>query len=247
MTKPLDDNVKRGRGRPGRDWDALFAEWLKSGLPRKQFLALHGIDWRNGSANKKTKDWERAIDETASHIQDMKLQMIRPQSKVAQVVDNVTAVPPDAKSAGKSSADGSPPPPPEYKVAGIGPANSWQQIQSWRNAQGATDWKTNDTIRMHIQLILKEALQKDAKGNWRSALKPAEVRQLAAAASDIQRTQRLSLGLSTENIGVDMPQTHIETPVENSAPKPNLFVVEISRSGRFVAARPRRVSGGEAS
>jgi len=227
-------STKKGRGRPPKDWELLFTEWLKSGLPKNDFLALKGIDYRGGTAAAKTRTWTTAIDEVANRLNDMKLAQTAPSAKAAALVDNLTQK--EVKQADGTVAV-------ETTIAGISPANSWQQIQRWRNAQGATDWKTADSIRMHIQLILKTALKKNETNNsWYSDLKPSEVRQLAAAANDIQRSQRLSLGLSTENIGVDMPQTHIETPQEGGGIKPNLFVVEISKSGRFVNARPRRVS-----
>jgi len=123
-------STKKGRGRPPKDWELLFTEWLKSGLPKNDFLALKGIDYRGGTAAAKTRTWTTAIDEVANRLNDMKLAQTAPSAKAAALVDNLTQK--EVKQADGTVAV-------ETTIAGISPANSWQQIQRWRNAQGATD------------------------------------------------------------------------------------------------------------
>ena len=140
----------------------------------------------------------------------------------------------------------------------------WGQVQEWRANQAVNDWKTAERIRNHIHMIAHQNVAEepltDAKGKpvlddhgkpkmrLTSKLKPSDVRQLATAASDIQRMQRLAVGLSTDNIGIDLPRnagdgSHISKPAEQDTGI--LFVVEMSKDGKFVRQRPRMIEQNE--
>lgn len=236
MVVKLQDNADgpKKRGRKGYDWDALMVEWLKSGLPKKDFFKINGICVKSGSTWKKTAHWEKALDETGKHIDAMRDRASMPPKDVHMVVDNIVQRPVGDPKDGKT----------EPTVVGIGPGNSWQKIQQWRQNQAATDWKMGDSLRVHIQICLKGALQRNERGEYITTLKPTEIRQLTQAASEIQRIQRLSLGLATDNIGLDAQvETHVEAPKDAAGDQPkNVFVVELNKDGRFVRARPRRIS-----
>ena len=127
--------------------------------------------------------------------------------------------------------------------------SAWQLVQDWRRKQAKDDYQTADQARLAIKLTLKDSLKQEAgpdgKPVYRTTLKPHEIRQLTQAMTDIQRVQRLALGLSTENVGVDNPAPpggHVEknvTPTEEPIPT---FVVELSTRGKFMRPRPRRVN-----
>jgi hypothetical protein len=57
----------------------------------------------------------------------------------------------------------------------------------------------------------------------------------------VQRIQRLSLGMSTENVGVDRPEenVNVEKSTDGDGPQLPVYVVEMSRGGKFVRARLR--------
>lgn len=239
-----DKDKPKKPGRPPRDWERLFGDWLKSGLPRKDFLTSIGIDPRSGSAQKNTKHWQDALRGARDELHDQYVATIG-NRRVAEVVSNVPLMPSDelARGPGDAQAQAAR----EAASPGPNPRTSWNKVLDWRANQANHDWKTSDTIRMHIALVLKHGLQKirvDGRDEWATTLKPGDIRQLAMAAADVQRVQRLALGMSTDNIGVDSPDSNVEKAVESAdGTKPaNLFVVEMTKGGKFTRARPRRAS-----
>lgn len=135
-------------------------------------------------------------------------------------------------------------------VAASASPQGWQLLQQWRRKQAVEDWKGADQVRMVVKMLLKDSVKEttapDGKKSYSTTLKPHEVRQITQALSDVQRIQRLAIGLSTENVGIDQPaaagdQQHVEkdvTPREEPIP---VFVVEMSSRGKFLRPRPRRV------
>ena len=124
-------------------------------------------------------------------------------------------------------------------------AELWQVVQQWRRMQASEDWKTADAIRNHAKLILNNSLTKDIDGSVQTKLLPRELVALADAMEKVQRMQRLALGMSTENVGMDAPepQSHVaqgETTLEDEDGCP-VFVVEVNQNGKFVRPKPRRV------
>jgi hypothetical protein len=80
------------------------------------------------------------------------------------------------------------------------------KIVRWRESQALADWRTAEKLRRYIVNMLVRADQISAEGNEALAIFGAQsVRQIAAAMVDLQKMQRLALGLSSENIGFRMP------------------------------------------
>lgn len=121
-------------------------------------------------------------------------------------------------------------------------ASLWQVVQQWRQTQAESDWKTANAIRDHCKLILNRSIEKDANGNPTTKLTPRDLVNLSDAMEKIQRIQRLALGMSTENIGVDRPseETHVASDDTIDCP---VFIVEVNDNGKFVRARPKQVGG----
>jgi hypothetical protein len=136
-------------------------------------------------------------------------------------------------------------------------ADTWHQIKSWRENQALTDWKMAETLRNHVRMICAENTiivpERDARGRevldasgrpkmkYKSNLKANEVKCLADAATSIQKIQRLAIGLSTENVGVDLPTKVDEPHLEKNVIDIPTFVVEVSEAGKFEKPRPRRI------
>lgn len=235
--KANDPAPKVATGRPARDWDALFQDWLKSGLTRAEYLKTVGINPRSGSANKNTANWERHV--VKAHEQVAAQISTHGSRKNVDLVQTTNDTPQGEKVAGLSS-------------------QSWKHVQDWRNGQVISDWRTTDTIRAHINSILKRGWQRVEVRNEAgkliayenvSTLTPSEIRQLSTAAAEVQRVQRLALGLSTENIGleaiIENADSNVEktgTPADKDDKPRNLFIVEMSKNGKFVRARPRQAS-----
>lgn len=245
-SSPISSRAKRARDmprrrgrKPSRDWDALFFKWLKSGLTRLEFLKNEKLSTSSGTVSVNTRHWEvRKAEWLARPPQNV--ERVEEVSNVVQI--DRTAVVPEVMG---------------RDVEEVHPAAqpaAWQIIQKWRQKQALEDVRMADSLRTQIKLILKGALVKvekvDAAGQtqieYKTSLKPHEVRALSNAAGDLQRIQRLALGLSTENIGVDDPRgaSHVEPEgtqaVAGDEPIP-IFAVEMSRRGKFMRSRPRRV------
>ncbi len=118
----------------------------------------------------------------------------------------------------------------------------WHMVQGWRRRQAPDDWKTADALRSHLKMILNENTVKDKHGKHISELRPQDLEKLANVALSIQKIQRLALGMSTENIGVDRPDTQVETPeVEDTGEVIPIYHAEVNVNGKWVRSTPRRV------
>ena len=137
---------------------------------------------------------------------------------------------------------------------------AWDQVQTCKSDQALLDWRTAERVRNHVNMLTHQHVREvphlypdgsprlDAAGRPKvkleSTLTPMQVRQLAEAVAAVQRTQRLALGMSTDNIGLDLPPsagsgTHVAQPSpEDEAP---LFIVEMTQNGKFVRQRPTRI------
>lgn len=231
-------------GRPGTNWGRLFEEWLATDMPKRDFIKLQGLDLRSGTTFTRTRDWEE------------RAQARREGRETINVTPIVAGGPTLKEIEAEIEELRRSPDPPErkdkkayFRIAELVYENeqpevaSWQKIQTWRSLQASTDWRLADKIKVHLQLILDAGFRERDDGTYESKLSTTELRQLARSMSDVQRIQRLALGMSTENIGLDVGETHVEAPKADGeeAPK-NMFVVELSLGGKFTRARPRRVS-----
>jgi hypothetical protein len=195
----------------GYDWEDLFARWARSGLKKNEFLKKEGINPNGMIAKRKTEGWY--VDVTkASRI-------LRGQSKEDEVETVLKAM--DAKDD---------PLPPGNALKEI-----WQIVQTWRQKQSEHDYRLADVIRLHCKVLLKNSLSskmnKDGSETMISNLKPNDLLSIARIAETVQRVQRLALGLSTENIGVDRG---IEVDNNENVP---IFEVQMSENGKFVNVR----------
>jgi hypothetical protein len=122
-------------------------------------------------------------------------------------------------------------------------ADIWQIIQQWRKGQAINDYKAAEAIRNHVELILKsglEVVEVGSKKVKRVTLKPVDLKHLAECIEKLQRIQRLALGMSTDNIGVDIGET--DSRVEQVTDDCPVFAVEVNKNGKFIRPRPRQVN-----
>jgi hypothetical protein len=238
------EKPKRGRGRPqSHDWDDLFKRWAVSGLSKSEFLQRNNINVRYGSVMRNTRTWYPRLEE----IRSKTLQTVgayHAQEHVREVVDAKPEA--DREAVAKElGIDLS-----EIKTEAQ--PSTWQVIAKWRSRQAIDDWRLADQIRTQIRIILKNAVKRkvsiDDAGNqvtdYSTSLSPHELRALTTAVESIQRVQRLALGLSTDNVGVNFPMPvdsddkGKEKPEDRVIP---IFQVRMNRAGRFEASRPRQV------
>ena len=124
-------------------------------------------------------------------------------------------------------------------------AEVWSLVRGHRKKQAISDFETAEALRNHVKLILTKAVAVGENGETITKLKPADCANLARTLIDIQRVQRLALGMSTENVGVDRPDdgSHVETGDDEMGVP--IFEVQISDNGKFKRARPILINGGK--
>jgi hypothetical protein len=190
------------------DWDELFAEWVKSGLKKKDFLKKKGINVHGMIARRKTEGWHLDVAKARDILktEDSEVDM---QMAVIESVANEN--------------------PPKEALKEI-----WQIVQQWREKQAENDYKLADIIRIHAKVLLKTNLiyKSNQEGSEEvfSKLKPNDLLAICKVAETVQRIQRLALGLSTENIGVD---SGAKADIDNVP----VFEVQVNADGKFVSIR----------
>jgi hypothetical protein len=83
-----------------------------------------------------------------------------------------------------------------------------QRILNWRQRQAQLDWTTGENIRRYIGLLLDSAIILDpVTGEKILKYNPSDMKSMTSALLDVQKIQRLALGLSSENIGFPLKGT----------------------------------------
>ena len=104
--------------------------------------------------------------------------------------------------------------------------DAWAQVRQWRAHQARQDYLSADQIRQLIERKIDDIKTQDT-------IKSHELVALAKACETLQRIQRLSLGLSTDNVGIN----EVEKEEDNTP----TFIVEMEENGTFKTQRPRQV------
>ena len=190
------------------DWDELFAEWVKSGMKKSDFLKKKGINPNGMIARRRTDGWHLDISR-ARKILRTEESDIDMQIKIMEQATNEVA--------------------PKEALKEI-----WQIVQQWREKQAENDYKLADIIRIHAKVLLKNNLvyRQTEQGAEEvvSKLKPNDLLAICKVAETVQKIQRLALGLSTENIGVD---SGVKADEDNVP----IFEVQVNSDGKFVSIR----------
>jgi hypothetical protein len=169
-----------------------------------EFLKSRGHNPKSMISRSKTKNWLRNTEETLDNVEND--------------LERATAI---VETMGERNK--------EKTITEI-----WQMVQGWRKKQAEVDYRLADNIRLHCKIILKNSLIKtvDEDGEkFVSTLKPNDLLSICKVAETVQRIQRLAVGLSTENVGVD---GNIEVSASDAIP---IFQVEMKKDGKFVQIR----------
>lgn len=226
------------KGRPGRDYEALYRQWQEAGYPEKaDWLRSMGLNPRTGTVISHTKKWlwQMAKDMGTAFVD-------RKENKKARK-EKTIPTPPLPPEVDEETGEKIPPPSPKDDITPRG----WHQIREWRRQQSAHDYKAADTVRQVCKMLLKESIVikvlEDGTRDYRSTIKPNDLRAIMNTLTDVQRVQRLALGMSTENLGLESPVTdsNVEKAVDHTEEAIPVFVVEMSTRGKFLRPRPRKV------
>ena len=226
------------KGRPGRDYERLFQEWVVSGISKTNFLRNRGLNPKAGSVARATKDWRDRLKKVKKMVDAANVASNqRAEQMPAKDVREVAVMVPDPISGDALS---------DEELKEVAP-RAWEIINQWRAKQAQTDWKMGDHLRDQIKLIIKNATKRvvrNGRASFETSLKPTDLRALADAAERVQRMQRLALGMSTENVGIPLgPDATVDgedgpTGDDDGVP---VFEVVMRDNGKFAAPRPRRV------
>jgi hypothetical protein len=231
--------VRRRSGRPSHDWPALFREWMTSGQPKGEFLRSKGFAYQGGTVAVNTRHWLANLRNEALALSNQYAASVGNQRVIAEV----PKLPCDPEERPNDPLS-SPP-----SATGAAPQEpGWEFVVRHRGEQAVADWLEADAVRAHIAATLEAGWQirheqglgtAEALEGKISKLTAVELKQLASALAVVQRVQRLALGLSTDNVGVDAPYAPVETAAGERRGMP-VFAVEMA-GGKFVSPRPRRV------
>lgn len=229
------------------NWDDLYAEWIKSGVKKDYFLRSKGIPPNGMIAKRKTYNWDIDTKSAAKNLKaEFKNEELEEISEAMGSLDKdeeVDETKTDREIQEAKSSDLA------HQIKDmrnedirrvvrpdIAIREIWQIIAQWRQKQAENDYKLADVIRLHCKVILKNNLRstRDRNGNqsYESDLKPNELLSIARVAETVQKIQRLALGLSTENIGIE--SNNRETTGEDNIP---IFEVQVNQNGKFIKVR----------
>mgnify|MGYP003641775461 CR=1 FL=1 len=124
-------------------------------------------------------------------------------------------------------------------------ADVWSTFKKWRIMQGQEDYQTAAALRQHVKIRLNQALRKKDNGEVFSSLMPRDVDAISRTLLNIQKIQRLALGMSTENVGVpNTDQLQLDNEIIEATGTDDIptFIVEVNKNGKFVRPKPRQVS-----
>jgi hypothetical protein len=112
-------------------------------------------------------------------------------------------------------------------------------IRTWRAHQAEADYRVGNKLRVLVEAQLARLQEKMDQGE---EIKTYELVNLAKTLETIQRIQRLSLGMSTDNVGIeDARKLAEEQAGEEQQDDTPVFSVEVNENGKFTRLRPRRV------
>ena len=210
------------------DWDQLYIEWVNSRMSVDAFIKSKKLNNWSLVVKKRTSEWIRAAEQAAENMKEFDAEPSEVE-KIAKMTDDLNPEFKQKKIPEPRFYLDAPSLSTETAVKDI-----WQIVSQWRQKQSENDYKLADAIRAHCKLILRNNLivTRTMTGGQDVTTKihPQQLLQLATIAEKIQRIQRLALGLSTENIGVD----NMKETMEDNVP---VFEVQMTSQGKFVKIR----------
>lgn len=249
--------VSGNKGRPSVDWVALHYMWVHEGKPDlKVFFVERGLNPGSLPNLSRIRKWVKGLVKieykavepkfTNEVTEDVAKEMIR-QATVETYSE--PAPPPEPEPEPEPSAyeeqtepDPKPLPQPVHQTIDD---RVWDKIKTWRASQSRNDYETADALRQHVKLFINQTtVRNELNGEViGTKMRAAEMGQLGRTLLDVQRIQRLSLGMSTDNIGVKNPAEQLAAEVDRTDDDVPVFAVEVNKDGKFIRPRPRQITG----
>jgi|AntAceMinimDraft_13_1070369.scaffolds.fasta_scaffold13048_2 hypothetical protein len=113
-------------------------------------------------------------------------------------------------------------------------------IRTWRALQAEKDYELGNELRDLVMYQISKLKEKCAEGK---EIRTFDILNLTKILETVQRVQRLSLGMSTDNVGIEDARDLAEqqTGIDPKDTTP-IFEVEVNNHGKFTRMRPRRVN-----
>lgn len=225
--------LKSKRGRPKAirpthtfDQKMLVDEWINSPLTdAREFLAPKGYSM----GDLVVRQFADRLETEYPKKQYKETEVLSPEVDKAVDIKTRTAKRALINEPGPDDTD----PQTEDKITEL-----WRKITTWRNNQPEADYKIGNALQNHIKMILNQSLV-NVEGEMRTKLNARAISHLTQASLNVQKLQRLALGLSTENMGLQERDNLVAETSDDEIPT---FVVEINKDGKFIRPRPRQVS-----
>lgn len=234
-------------GRPSRDWDKLFRDWVYTDMPKSTFLESRGIKPTHGSTIKATSNWHRA----AKFLKENKIYDLT-KLDVAELFGISVQ---DGQGTGAKRKSDDDDPNLKQMVAQEIEAqkerfNEIERIKTaifdFRKNQALSDFKLADNIKTHIKIYLNNSVTRHVDSNGREKvetnLTTSQIRQIVYALEGVQKIQRLALGMTTENIGIEPHLINALETSQNADDNCPVFEVQVNKDGKFEKARPTQVA-----
>jgi hypothetical protein len=186
------------------DFDGLFEFWICTGLHIYDFAVGLGID-KDAGIISVLRNWPAVLKEKINNDPDA-LEIWK-KTSLAKKTDAVSPgdlqlepfkrkLRPALEKAVKYEIDFSSMSTEEIRET------ITQKIIRWREKQAISDWNLAENLRRYIKTMITETVKLDVDNRffWSAS----SIRQIAAAMVDLQKMQRLALGMSSENIGIPL-------------------------------------------
>lgn len=231
-----------GRGRPGVDWDALEEMWIKQTDfdSLEKFLMYYGIDVDQKRTRQHIKNWVRIgshakltyeqaknnQEQIKRDIEEKERQMLAERKRLVEKEVELLEKEKDIVTIES-----------ENYAAKVERVSS--MIRAWRAMQAEKDYRAADKLRQVIEEKSEELSKILQTGGY---VKTYDLINLANALEKVQRIQRLSLGMSTDNVGIEDARKLAEEQAGDVGDSTPVFAVEVNENGKFTRLRPRRVN-----
>ena len=125
------------------------------------------------------------------------------------------------------------------KMVKLGPRREVSQIlelvKAWKNDISVKHYKTAQLALIHAELMLTDALKLDKDGQpIESTISPKDLRIVTSVIADVQKIQRMALGLPGETTGV------ITADITGNPQPDAVFNVRVNKDGKFIDPRPKQ-------
>ena len=188
-----------------------------------------GIEWRSSGMSKSAFLRGKNIDPNSGNARRQMAKWTNSEEEVVSVIEKAKKLKNDQKK--------------KFTLKQI--KEFWALIEGFRADQAVADYKLAETIRSHLRMKLRDGLSFRKEKGKEVPLSKLSHQQLSTyllCLERAQRIQRLALGLTTGDTGIDEKVLDTsDKPKIDEEEFENIYVCEVSKDGKFKRPRPRKI------